>query len=48
MMENRTFSERVSDETLGSRDGFMRVLNHDPLGGAYAELLQFRMVIYTT
>ncbi|MBT6612373.1 MAG: hypothetical protein HN580_02260 [Deltaproteobacteria bacterium] len=36
-MENRTFSQRVSDETLDSRDGFMRVLNRDPLGGAFAE-----------
>jgi len=30
MMENRTFSN-------SSRDGFMRVLNHDPLGGAGTE-----------
>jgi len=36
-MENRTFSQRVSDETLGSTDGFMRVLNYDPLGGAQAD-----------
>jgi len=28
-MENWTFSQRVSDETLGSRDGFMRVLYHN-------------------
>ena len=27
------FRQRVSDETLGSRDGFMRVLNRDPLDG---------------
>jgi|APSaa5957512622_1039677.scaffolds.fasta_scaffold00404_11 hypothetical protein len=27
------FRQRVSDETLGSMDGFMRVLNHDPLSG---------------
>ena len=31
------FRQRVSDETLGSRDGFMCVLNHNPLGGADTE-----------
>ena len=33
MSENRTFS-------LSSKDGFMRVLNHDPLGERCTELIQ--------
>jgi len=45
-MENRTFSQRVSDETLGSRDGFMCVLNHNPLGGADAEQNRHDTSIY--
>jgi len=33
----RRFHQRVSDETLGSRDGFMRVLNHESFGESYVE-----------
>ena len=39
------FRQRVSDETLGSRDGFKRVLNHDPLDGGHAEQLLLNLFI---
>jgi hypothetical protein len=47
-MENRTFSQRVSDETLGSGDGFMRVLNHDTLDRPQADELQNLQLIPST